>query len=374
MTGGTRVQAREAAPADNDALVALSVACPMEGDIGLAVDRSPDFFALNRLEGASWRVGVVDDPANAAGLAGCIAVAERMVYCNGEPTPAMYVSDLKVHPRHRGTGVADALTTWARDACIEAGGPDVLAFLTVLAGNRAMERRMPGPRGLPRLHRVGIFRTHTLPILWRRRGPGAGVTIAAGSASDVEEMAGLWSRVAPGRQLSHVLDGAGLASWVDGAPSLDLSRYRLARRPDGRLAGFLAVWDQSAFKRLRVTGYSRKLSAVRTAFNALAPALGSTRLPPTGGALRNLTAMHVCVPPEEPEVLRALVLDAYDAARGQGFSFLNVGLDAADPLGVAMKGLLAQTLDIWICVASLADRPNARDFDGRPFHHEIALV
>ena len=371
MTGD---RVREATPADNDALVTLSVACPMEGDIGLAVDRAPDFFALNRLEGASWRVGVVDDPASATGVVGCIAVAERTVYRNGAPTSAIYVSDLKVLPGHRGAGVADALTAWARDACIETGGPDVLAFLTVLAGNRAMERRMPGPRGLPRLRRVATFRTHTLPVLWRRRRVDAGVSIAAGTPSDVEEMAELWSRVAPGHQLAHVLDAAGLSAWIDAAPSLDFSRYLLARRPDGCLAGFLAVWDQSEFKRLRVTGYSRKLAAVRTAFNAVAPALGSTRLPPPGGALRNLTVVHVCVPPEEPEVLRALVLDAYNAARGQGFSFLNVGLDGADPLGVAMNGLLAQPLDIWICVASPAENPVTTAFDGRPFHHEIALV
>jgi GNAT superfamily N-acetyltransferase len=373
VTEPAGIPVRDATPGDNDALVALSVACPMEGDIALAVDRAPDFFALNRLEGASWRVGVVDDPAS-DGVAGCIAVAARTVYRNGQPTPAMYVSDLKVRPEHRGTGVADALTAWARDACVETGGPDVLAFLTVLAGNRAMERRMAGPRGLPRLRRVATFRTHTVPILWRHRVPDADVTITRAEPSDLEEMAQLWSHVAPGGHLAHVHDAAELAAWIDAAPSLEVSSYRLARRADGRLAGFLAMWEQSAFKQLRVTGYSRKLGAVKAGFNALAPAVGATRLPPPGGALRNLTAVHVCVPPEHPAVLRALVVDAYNAARRQGLSFLNVGLDAGDPLGVAMKGLLAQRLDIWICVAAPADRQDGTAFDSRPFHHEIALV
>ncbi len=373
MTAGGAT-ARDATPDDNAALVALSVACPMEGDIGLAVDRAPDFFALNRLEGESWRVGVVDGPDGIP--VGCIAVAERAVYLNGEPVQAMYVSDLKVRPDQRGGGVADALTTWARNACVEAGGPEVLTFLTILAGNRAMARRMPGPRGLPHLERVATFRTHTVPLLWRRRPPDAGVTVAAAGPADLEEMAALWARVAPGRQFAPVTDASSLAAWIEAAPSLDVSSYRLARRPGGELAGFLAPWDQSAFKRLRVTGYSRKLAAVRAGFNALTPVVGATRLPPAGGALRNLTAVDLCVPPDDPAVLRALVVDAYNAARGRGLSFLNVGLDVADPLAAAMKGLLAQTLDIWICVASVAEagarsRPT---FDGRPFHHEIALV
>lgn len=374
MTATPGAPAREAEAGDNDGLVALSVACPMEGDITLAVDRAPDFFALNRLEGASWRVGVVDRAKGTGGVAGCIAVAERTVYCNGEPTSAMYVSDLKVHPDHRGSAVADTLSAWAQEVCLETGGPDVLVFLTVLAGNRAMERRMPGPRGLPRLRRVATLRTHTVPILWRRRPPDAGVTLSRAGPADLEEMCALWSRVARRRQFAPVLDAGGMAAWIDAAPSLEVSSYRLARRTDGALAGFLATWDQSAFKRLRVMGYSPRLAGVRAVFNTLGPAVGATRLLPPGGALRNLTAAHLCVPGDEPAVLRALVVDAYNAARGKGFSFLNIGLDVTDPLAVATKGMFAQPVDVWICTASPAGAAEDRVFELGPFHHEIALV
>lgn len=360
---------RQATPADNDALVALSVACPMEGEIGLAVDRAPDFFALNRLEGASWQVGVVDGPDGRP--VGCIAVAQRTVYVNGEPTGAMYVSDLKVHPDHRAAGVADLLTSWAGEIGVAAWGEDGLAFLTVLGDNRSMARRMAGPRGLPHLERVATYRTHTLPLLWRRAMP-EGCTVTSAVPSDLEEMAELWAVVAPLRQLAPTHSVNDLRAWIDAAPDLEVSSYRLARRR-GRIVGFLAPWNQSGFKKLRVTGYTPRLAGVRAGFNALAPLVRATRLPPPGGALENVTVVNICVPPAEPTVLRALVIDAYNASRGCG-SFLNVGLDAADPLAVALKGLFAQPLDIWVCVASLAGRPSRRTFDGRPFHHEIALV
>lgn len=363
--------AREATPADNDALVELSAACPMEGDIGLAVDRAPDFFALNRLEGESWRVGVVDGPDGRP--VGCIAVAERDVHLNGEPRPAMYISDLKVHPDHRGGGAADSLVIWARDACIAAHGPDVLAFVTVLAGNRSMLRRMKGPRGLPVMERVATFRSHSIPILWRRRPPRDGsVVVARAQRGDLDEMADLWARLASARQFSPVLDAASLGAWIDGAPGLDLADYRVARRPGGALAGFLGVWDQSGFKRLRVTGYSRRLAAVRVAFNGMAPLVGGTKLPAPGGALRNVTAVNLCAPPDDRRVLRALVVDAYNDNRGRGFSFLNVGLDVRDPLAAGLRGFLAQPTDVWICVAMSGTPPPP--LDGRPSHHELALV
>lgn len=364
------IEARDATPADNDALVELSVACPMEGDIGLAVDRAPDFFALNRLEGPTWRVGVVDGPEGRP--VGCIAIAERTVFVNGEPQAGMYVSDFKVHPAHRGGGAADELILWARGACVAAHGPDVLAFLTVLAGNRSMLRRMAGPRGLPVITRVATFRSHTIPLVWRRRLRDSPVTVSPAEPGDLEEMGALWARLAAGRQFAAVHDAGSLSAWVDAAPGLALPDHRVARRPDGTLAGFLGLWDQSEFKRLRVTGYSRRLGAVRAAFNALAPLTGATRLPAPGGALRNLTAVHVCAPPDDPAVLRALVLDAYSASRGRGYSFLNVGLDVADPLAAGLKGLLAQPTDVWVCVATLGGPPPA--LDGRPTYHELALV
>lgn len=363
---------RDAVDADNEALVRLSVACPMEGDIGLAVDRAPDFFVLNRLEGERWRVGVVEGPQ--ADPVGCIAVAQRTVYLDGRPATSMYVSDLKVHPDFRGGDIADALTRWARDVCIEMSGPDVLLFFTVLAGNRSVQRRMAGPRGLPGAEVVATFQTQSVSLLWHRRPSGAGVTVRPAQAADLEEMAELWARLAPMHQFAHTFTATSLAAWIDAAPALDLSSYSVARWSDGGLAGFMGAWDQSSFKRLRVTGYSRRLAAARAAFNVVAPFVGATRLPPPGAALHNLTAIHVCVPPEEPGVLRALVLDTYNRARGKGYSFLNVGLAEADPLMAGLRGLWPQRTDIWLCAAYPDGRSVAGALDGKAVHHEIALV
>ena len=51
------------------------------------------------------------------------------------------------------------------------------------------------------------------------------------------------------------------ADWIQKAPGLDISSYRLARTARGELVGFLAVWDQRSFKQLTVVGYSRRMNA-----------------------------------------------------------------------------------------------------------------
>ncbi len=367
-------RARPAGPEDNGALLELAAACPMEGDIGLCVQRRPDFFALNRLEGDRWSVGVVDGPQGSP--VGCIAVAERLVHLHGRPTPTMYVSDLKVHPRHRGAGAADTLTAYAREKCVAAGGDGIPTFVTILAGNRSMERRLSGPRGLPNLHRFATIRSHSVSLLWRRRPPPVvdGGRVERGQIEDIEEMAALWQQVAPHRQFAAVHDATSLAAWIEAAPGLDPSCYWLARTAGGSLAGFVGLWDQESFKQLTVTSYSPKLAVVRSMFNAAAPLVGATRLPPAGGAIRHLSAVHVCVPGSTPGVLRSLLVHAYNELRGDGYSFLTIGLDVRDPLTEALSGLLAQPTDIWACMATLGGPYRGPDIADRPVHHEIALV
>lgn len=362
---------RDASPADNDALVDLAQRCPMDGDIGLCVNRRPDFFALNRLEGKNWRVGVVDGPDGT--VTGSIAVAERLVYIDAKPQRTMYVSDLKVDPAHRGKGAADALVAWARDHCSAHG--DVLTFLTILAGNRSMQRRLSGPRGLPSVHHFATVRSSSISLLWRRRVPRLDrMRVARGTPDDLDDMGALWQQVAPGRQFAPVHNAASLTAWVDAAPGLEISSYWLARSLDGQLLGFVGLWDQESFKQMRVTSYSRRLAVVRRLFNAASPLVGAARLPPPGGSLRYLTAVHVCVPPTRPDLLRSLLLHAYNELRGRGYSFITIGLDVQDPLRSAVSGLLEQPTDVWACIAN-ADGPyDGPALDSRPVHAEIALV
>jgi hypothetical protein len=362
---------RDAAPADNQQLIALAAACSMAGDISLRIDRGPDFFALNRLEGQRWRVGIAE---RAGMIVGCVAISERLAFVNGRERRTGYVGDLKVHPAHRDTRIADELSRYAERVC-ELLPPTAPVMITVLAGNRAMERRLPGPRGVPVLRRIGTIRTHSIPILWRRRvnNPGS-MSVVSARWTDIDEMAALWSRVAPLRQLAPVLSATAMADWILAAPGLDISSYRLARSSSGELLGFLAVWDQRVFKQLNVVAYSSRMKAARWAFNLLAPIVGGERMPRTGSPLNCVSIAHICVPADKPQVLRALVTSAYNELRHSGCSFMNLGLDRRDPLSPAMTGLLAQPTDVNAYIVATRSGVVPERLDERPLHNEIALV
>ena len=361
---------RAATSADNAGLLALAASCPMRADISICVHRSPDFFALNRLEGDDWRVSVVDAPGDA--IAGCIAIARRRVWLDGRTVDSFYVSDLKVHPVQRGTGIADALQRGVWEWC-RAVGRDQPALITVLAGNRAMDRRIRTIRSMPQLTRVGTVRVHTVPLL-RRAFPLPGFPcVSRAGAEDVAELADLWSRVAAERQFAAHFDAPGLARWIAAAPDLRLEDYLVARDGTGRIVGFLALWNQHRFKQLHVAGLSPRGHLFRGLFNTAARACGALRLPPVGDAVRCLATVHVCVPPDRPDVLRRLLLAASHAAHGTA-SFFTIGLDARDPLASALAGLRSLPSDVDLYATSANGGFGGLRHGDRLFHFETSLV
>jgi ribosomal protein S18 acetylase RimI-like enzyme len=362
---------RDATDADNAALVALAQTCPMRGALTMCVERAPDFFALARLEGERWRVGVAE---SGDGIVGCVAASERLAYVNGAATGTAYVGDLKVHPAHRGSFAADGLEEFAREAVRSYGGDDMLALLTVLGGNRSMERRAVGPRGLPALTRFATLDVHAIPLLWPRSHAIDGVRVRAARAEDLDEMGALWHRIAPARQLAPVLDAAKLKRWIDAAPGLAVDDYLVAQRADGRVVGFLALWDQYLVKQLRVLSYTTRLAVVRAALNAVTPIARTPKLPAAGAVLPSLAVVHCCVAGDAPNVLRALLLHAYATRRGAGYLFLTLALDRRDPLRVALRGLLSQPTVVGAYATTPAGRYTGAPLDSRPLHFESALV
>jgi ribosomal protein S18 acetylase RimI-like enzyme len=369
---------RPARPDDDAALVRLAADCPMPGALTLCNERAPRFFALTELESLGHagpgRIWVSDDDAGVP--IGCLAWAERLLYLDGNPTRVGYVSDLKVHPNHRGRGVADALVRAVRDDARAVGGAEMPGVLTVLAGNQRVERRLPGPRDQPRVERFAELEVLSIPLLPWRRSRDAALDVRPADATDADQMLALWRSVAPGRQLAPVLDGGRFERFLAAAPDLSLASYWLARRrADGRLLGFLALWDQARFKQTVVRRWGARLAAFRWAWNAFAAiAPGWARLPAAGQPLRHLTAFHTCVPADRPDVLRALVLAGSRALRGRGYAFVNVALDRRDPLRAGLRGLGGQPTRVAAGITTPAGGYHGPPLDNRPLHFETALV
>ena len=343
----------------------------MAGDIVMCVDRAPDFFRLARLEGERWRVGVTERDEI---VTGCVTASERTAYVNGQALRTAYVGDLKVGPAYRGGPWADALTEFARATCRAYGGGSIPVLTTMLAGNHSVERRASGPRGLPTLTKCATLAVHAIPFLFPRREEVAGLAVHQAQDGDLEEMAALWSRLAPARQFAPVLDAREMRSWLQRASGLALHDYLVVRRRTGRIAGFVGVWDQRSFKQLRVLGYSPRLAAARVVVNAVARLAGTEQLPGAGAPLASLATVHLCTPADDPSVLRALLLHAGSMHRRSGRLFFTLALDQRDPRRAALAGLFAQPTLVGAYVTTPSGRYAGPVLDSRPLHFESALV
>ncbi len=370
-----KVIVREATAKDNDALVALAAACPMKGEIGLCVDRAPDFFALNRLQGRTWRLFVAEVDGE---VAGCMGAAARDAYLHGAPSRVAYPMDLKVFPHFRGPehALADRLVSAVYEACCQLAEDTGLIQFTILAGNRPPESRSSGPRGQPEFSRFASLNAYSVPLLTPVLPPRGNLRVDPAEPEDTPEMLALWRRHAPNTQFAPVFDEDTFAHWTVSTPGLALDDYILVRDDRTRdLLGFAGLWNQKSFKQLRVTAYSTRLQWLRKAFNLLGAVTGGPRLPQPGGELSCLTLVHLCTPSDRPRVLRALLVHAINDRRGEGFAVLNLGLDARDPQRTALRGLFAQPTRIHVYFAT----PSPDPYDGPPLadrllHHEIAMV
>ncbi len=365
------VDIRPATRADNPALADLARACPVRAAVTLCVHRDPDYFALSRLQGDPWRVFVAE--ARAAGVVGCVAVAERRIWLNGSPARLLYIGDLKVDVAFRGRGVGDRLLGTVRDWCATRGA-DVPVLITTLVGNAAIERRVPGIRGLPSLTPIGVVRVHTVFAgAGRQSREPLEYRVRSATPSDQTAMADLWARVAPARNGAPVLDSDGLGAWIAAVPGLSLSDYLLAFAGD-RLVGFVGLWDPRAVKETLVLAYGRVAAIARAAYNTLACARGAAALPPAGASLHALQALHPCVPPGEPTALRALVAAARRRCVREGLPALVLGLDRDDPLAAALRAVPRVGADVRCFLTSPGGRYGGPMPDGRPIYLETALV
>jgi hypothetical protein len=188
---------REATEGDNAALVDLARLCPMNGEMSLCIERSPDFFALSRLFGDPWRVFVAEDATGK--VIGCTGLAFRQTYFGSQPRVVAYLSDVKVHREHRGPelAAADRLIRAAIESLRDTAGDEGLLFFTIMAGNRNAEKWGPGLRGSPPLTRFATLDAYSVPLIWAPPPPRSERRVVPAEAKDVGEMIDLWRRLAP---------------------------------------------------------------------------------------------------------------------------------------------------------------------------------
>lgn len=318
----------QAQASHNPALIALLRETPVASErLSYRLDRAPDYFAFSRLQGRRHAVLTAESDR----LLGTMSVVVNRVHLEGAPAEVAYTGDLRVAPAARGRGVGDRLMREAVGVARAALGPQAPIVTAVAPDNAAGLRKNAnlGRDGLTTMRRLATIRTHFLLPLplpaWHPR-----YAVRQATDADMPAMHALWARANGEKQLAGVLEAAEHRSWLEDA-GLGLDRYWLAEDRRGRLAGFLATWDQTPLRRFMLTA-APVPDLFRPGLSLLSALAGMPPWPGAGEQLRFQNVLHLAVAPGEEEAIAAILPAALARVRQEGGLFLAVATDARDPL------------------------------------------
>ena len=317
---------REAVARDHVALERLFRETSMAGAIRIGSDRSPDFFSASRVQTEKpcvWGVFTGDDSA-----VGVFSMGKRLVWLNGEKKAVRYLSDLRIHPDwRRGTLLAKGFRVikdrvfakgeWAQTLVLEQNLP-------------ALEFLRSGRVGLPEYRQAGRYKNWLLPS---QKLPEPSHLVRKAEPDDIPAIQLLVDNFSQRRSFSPVVDLTELGGSYLNELSID---DFLVAEESGEILGAMALWDQSAFQRLRVDGYSAPLAFSRPLWNFHARLRGGVPLPAPGANIPIVKATAIACAGDDPAILRSLLTAATSMEKSR---YLSIGLSEKDPLAAALVGM-----------------------------------
>lgn len=363
------VRIREASPEDSAPLIELARVCPMRGRISIYAERSPDFFALERLRGDPWVVGVAEEEDGR--IVGCVSVATRDVYLDGEPVRTMHTGDLRVAPGWRRTDVVHRLHAFCWERC-RAAGLDFMYF-SMMVGNMAV-RSLLRPRPGSPVYRLagGVTVLGIAPLL--SRTPESTVEVRAASPADAVAIVELLDRENRRRNFAPVWSTDRLDRLLSARAGLSIADFRVARR-GGRITGVLAGWEQREVQRTIVAGAAPWTLPFGALYSLVALLRGRRAFPGPGDELRLRYLSYLAVEDDDPTEFRSLIADSLRDPRSRDVHFLDLALDSRHPLLGALRGLAVQKVPTEVWTGAWPGSARASyDFTRRQVHHEASQV
>lgn len=357
---------------DNAALLDLFGAVPMQGDLVLATQRAPDYFALFDLQRGDAEVWVHGESGRLDGMG---ALHVRDGWLDGRPCRVGYLGDLRTRfSARRVRGLSRFYGPVLEDAA-QRHGVDV--FLTaVMASNagalQALVRRKATREAQPRYTLLRRFGAVSVQFTWKRKPRPGPYTVRRATAEDVPALTALLDADHRARPFGYRYDTGELEHRLAHWPGLKLEDTYLAFDAGGRLVGCTSAWDAAAVKRYRVLAYRGGMRWMRLGYNALASVLGAPKLPAPGEDFRYFYLCNTSVTGDNPAIFRALVERVYADFHGRGYHFFTLYLDEHDALAPALKGFLLRRLDFHLYAVTPASKPR-EDFPPGRTGFEIAL-
>jgi hypothetical protein len=331
--GTSQFQFALAQSQDDAELRSFLVNNPVPGNIEVAFEREPDFFAGSEVRGGLNQTIAVRD----LGKNKIVGIASRSVakaFVNGEPTELGYLSDLRLSPEYRSGSLLARGYRFLKE--LHADGRALLYTTAIFAENaRALATLTAGRAGLPAYHPMGCLNCSSINIGRTKPPFEAHCDIERGSLALLPQIVDCLNRnnarkqFAPWHSCEEFLRGR---RWRD----FQVCDFYVAVR-NGQVIGVIGQWNQRRFKQTRVIRFSGSLRWLAPMANVTHQVFKGRRFPGVGEELRSFYVSFVAVDDDDVSVFRALVRALYrDAVAGDAM-FALTSLHQEDPLRAALE-------------------------------------
>ncbi len=325
---------RRASHADNDQLLALCRECPLQGDLTLWLDRSPNFFRIFEILDDNPRVLVWDDDGR---IGGVIAAVHRQFHVAGRRTRCILIREFKVAPKYR-KGLAGHRLVRELVRQEQAAGTE-LAVLSYVKNNDASVPFLQGRARIPAGRELGSYLMHSVVALKQVR-TGNSCRIDAMQASDVDEVVALLNDNNTRYEMSPRFDTPDFEKLLDSFAGRADAEVLVARR-NGAIEAAAGWWDSHDVAKYTVLGCSSmQLRAAWWAHNVLR---GLRRLPMTSLVGNSLRFKHIvlaaCASGRET-ALATLLREFNNSLYGSQYSHFSIALHERNPHNRLLEGLI----------------------------------
>ena len=325
-------------PEDEPDIRALIGSVAMPGAAAVRFAREPDYFLGASIMGDPCDVLVARHQPGGQ-LAGIACRAESRAFVNGREETLGYIGQIRIAPEYRGRWLVNEGAEIFR----EASPPGMLYFGVIASDNPRARLLLAGTRPPAGLHVRHISGITTCAILLRpmKEKHTSGIDVMPGSPDTLPEIVNFLRENGQNRQFFPAYS---LEDFTGGTRLRGLSPEDIVvARRDGKIAGVMAVWDQSAYKQDIIDSYGPVLRRVRPVYDLAARLMGARPLTPPGQVMPLAFASCICVPGGDPAVMKVLLPASVPTAYARGKAYLMVGLADGDPLLPLIKRYLNVT-------------------------------
>ncbi len=357
---------------DNKAICELC-SIPLPGNIVLALERAPDYFAGAAVQCTEVEVYVCRNTGDGK-IYGLFSIGKREVFVNGKKKSVRYFCDLRIHPDFQKSSLLYQICRFPFENKIL---ENEFAQTVIFTDNNIMLELIKKLSGraeklsIPMYLLAGDYITYTLLLSKKITRTKSHLNIRWATSNDIDRMQDFFDEEAPKKQFYPYYDFSELTTGYYN--DITIGNYMLAYEGD-KLVGITGIWDQKRMKQTKIVSYSKTYAFMRPAVNFISFFTGGFPLPRPGTILNHFFLHTILVKDNAPAIFKVLVEYIHCHYHKSSYQYILCGLNKNDSLNNVFSKVKAKRITYGKHYLVSFDNDLMSKFSQIPFYFEAARI